>query len=26
LKFVRERVKQTALHHIRLFHSDGKAA
>jgi fructose-bisphosphate aldolase class II len=25
LKFVRERVKQMALEHIRLFHSDGKA-
>jgi fructose-bisphosphate aldolase class II len=26
LKFVRERVKKMALEHIRLFHSDGKAA
>ena len=26
LKFVRERVKQMAVEHIRAFHSDGKAA
>jgi fructose-bisphosphate aldolase class II len=26
LKFVRERVKQMAVDHIRMFHSDGKAA